>query len=138
MFDISGFGSASLIALDTFSVFQLSPCIVFFLYLLGIEATAFAYCLFCFAPMLRSKPVKACRRQQLLYQLNTSGKYVAFKEQLKYAVVKIVREKYLKTTNFHDNDELQVNSYSVSILYSRAVLSTIMLVSLSCLMLAYM
>lgn len=54
-----------------------------------------------------------CRRQQLLYHLNTSGKYVAFKEQLKYAVVKIVREKYLKTTNFHDNDELQVSEFSV-------------------------
>ena len=50
------------------------------------------------------------RRQQLLYQLNTSGKYVAFKEQLKYAVIKIVREKYLKTTNFHDTDELQVTT----------------------------
>ena len=51
------------------------------------------------------------RRQQLLYQLNTSGKYVAFKEQLKYAVVKIVREKYLKTTNFRENDKLQVTIF---------------------------
>ena len=85
---------------------------------MGIEATAFAYCLFCFAPMLRSKPVKTCRRQQLLYQLNTSGKYVAFKEQLKYAVVKIVREKYLKTTNFHDNDQLQVNKLLACLVYT--------------------
>jgi len=52
------------------------------------------------------------RRQQLLYHLNTSGKYVAFKEQLKYSVVKIVREKYLKTTNFQDCDELQVSVIS--------------------------
>jgi len=43
--------------------------------------------------------------------LNTSGKYVAFKEQLKYSVVKIVREKYLKTTNFQDSNELQVCRY---------------------------
>ena len=36
---------------------------------------------------------------------------MAFKEQLKYAVVKIVREKYLKTTNFRDNDKLQVTIF---------------------------
>ncbi len=48
------------------------------------------------------------RKQQLLYHLNSSGKYFAFKEQLKHAVVKIVREKYLKTTAFQDRDELQV------------------------------
>jgi tetratricopeptide (TPR) repeat protein len=47
------------------------------------------------------------KRQKLVYHLNTSGKYVAFKEHLKYAVVKIVREKYLRTTNFTDNNELQ-------------------------------
>jgi len=59
--------------------------------------------------LLQSKPIYVYRRQQLLYHLNTSGKYIAFKEQLKYSVVKIVREKYLKTTNFQDNDELQVS-----------------------------
>ena len=48
------------------------------------------------------------RRQKLIYQLNSTGKYFAFKEQLKHAVVKIVREKYMKTTNFKDKDELQV------------------------------
>ncbi|XP_063171161.1 cilia- and flagella-associated protein 70 [Candoia aspera] len=44
---------------------------------------------------------------QLNYELNTSGKYFAFKEQLKHAVVKIVREKYLKTTAFDTLDQLQ-------------------------------
>ncbi|XP_063791124.1 cilia- and flagella-associated protein 70 isoform X2 [Pseudophryne corroboree] len=44
---------------------------------------------------------------QLNYELNCSGKYFAFKEQLKHAVVKIVREKYMKTTAFEDHDELQ-------------------------------
>ncbi|XP_064621218.1 cilia- and flagella-associated protein 70-like isoform X2 [Lineus longissimus] len=47
------------------------------------------------------------RRQKLIFELNQSGKYFAFKEQLKNAVVKIVREKYLKTTNFEDKDQLQ-------------------------------
>ncbi|XP_066098738.1 cilia- and flagella-associated protein 70 isoform X5 [Saccopteryx bilineata] len=45
---------------------------------------------------------------QLNYELNSSGKYFAFKEQLKHAVVKIVREKYLKTTSFESQAELQV------------------------------
>ncbi|XP_060060633.1 cilia- and flagella-associated protein 70 isoform X2 [Erinaceus europaeus] len=44
---------------------------------------------------------------QLNYELNYSGKYFAFKEQLKHAVVKIVREKYLKTTSFESQEELQ-------------------------------
>ena len=44
----------------------------------------------------------------MIYQLNASGKYFAFKEQLKHAVVKIVREKYLQTANFGNKDELQV------------------------------
>ncbi|XP_066280246.1 cilia- and flagella-associated protein 70-like isoform X5 [Branchiostoma lanceolatum] len=47
------------------------------------------------------------RRKKLIYELNTSGKYFAFKEQLKHAVVKIVREKYLKTTAFASKEELQ-------------------------------
>ncbi|XP_034987278.1 cilia- and flagella-associated protein 70 isoform X2 [Zootoca vivipara] len=44
---------------------------------------------------------------QLNYELNSSGKYFAFKEQIKHAVVKIVREKYLKTTAFENLDQLQ-------------------------------
>ncbi|XP_066496470.1 cilia- and flagella-associated protein 70 isoform X1 [Tiliqua scincoides] len=44
---------------------------------------------------------------QLNYELNNSGKYFAFKEQLKHTVVKIVREKYLKTTPFDNLDQLQ-------------------------------
>ncbi|XP_073414691.1 cilia- and flagella-associated protein 70 isoform X2 [Dendrobates tinctorius] len=44
---------------------------------------------------------------QLNYELNCSGKYFAFKEQLKHSVVKIVREKYLKTTAFEDRHQLQ-------------------------------
>ncbi|XP_076442365.1 cilia- and flagella-associated protein 70-like isoform X3 [Babylonia areolata] len=47
------------------------------------------------------------RRQKLMYHLNSSGKYFAFKEQLKHSVIKIVREKYLKTTNFDDRQQLQ-------------------------------
>ena len=48
------------------------------------------------------------RQQKLIYELNSSGKYFAFKEQLKHSVVKIVREKYLKTANVQDKQELQV------------------------------
>ena len=47
------------------------------------------------------------RRQKLIYELNSSGKYFSFKEQLKHSVVKIVREKYLKTSGFDDRMELQ-------------------------------
>ena len=49
-------------------------------------------------------------RQKLLYELNTSGKYLAFKEQLKHAVVKIVREKYCKTSAFTDRHEFEVRT----------------------------
>lgn len=44
-----------------------------------------------------------------MYELNSSGKYFAFKEQLKYAVIKIVREKYLRTTSFANQEQLQVS-----------------------------
>ncbi|XP_040539161.1 cilia- and flagella-associated protein 70 isoform X8 [Gallus gallus] len=47
------------------------------------------------------------QRRQLNFELNSSGKYFAFKEQLKYAVVKIVREKYLKTTAFETQEQFQ-------------------------------
>ncbi|XP_063286834.1 cilia- and flagella-associated protein 70 [Pelobates fuscus] len=47
------------------------------------------------------------QKSQLNYELNCSGKYFAFKEQLKHAVVKIVREKYLRTTAFEDPEQLQ-------------------------------
>ncbi|NXP04754.1 CFA70 protein, partial [Thinocorus orbignyianus] len=47
------------------------------------------------------------QKRQLNFKLNNSGKYFAFKEQLKYAVVKIVREKYQKTTAFETQKEFQ-------------------------------
>ncbi|NXT20058.1 CFA70 protein, partial [Syrrhaptes paradoxus] len=47
------------------------------------------------------------QKRQLNFELNSSGKYFAFKEQLKYAVVKIVREKYLKTTAFESQEQFQ-------------------------------
>ncbi|XP_053550194.1 cilia- and flagella-associated protein 70 [Bombina bombina] len=47
------------------------------------------------------------RKCQLMYELNCSGKYFAFKEQLKHSVVKIVREKFQKTTAFDDPEKLQ-------------------------------
>ncbi|NXF01141.1 CFA70 protein, partial [Smithornis capensis] len=47
------------------------------------------------------------QKRQLNYELSSSGKYFAFKENLKYPVVKIVREKYLKTTAFETQEQLQ-------------------------------
>ncbi|XP_030337974.1 cilia- and flagella-associated protein 70 isoform X2 [Strigops habroptila] len=47
------------------------------------------------------------QKRQLNFELNSSGKYFALKEQLKYAVVKIVREKYLKTTAFESQEKFQ-------------------------------
>ncbi|XP_010288865.1 PREDICTED: tetratricopeptide repeat protein 18, partial [Phaethon lepturus] len=47
------------------------------------------------------------QKRHLNFELNNSGKYFAFKEQLKYAVVKIVREKYLKTTAFETQEQFQ-------------------------------
>lgn len=47
------------------------------------------------------------RKREFLYHLNSSGKYFAMKEQLKYFVIKIVREKFLNTTQFASNNELQ-------------------------------
>ena len=48
------------------------------------------------------------RRRKLLFELNATGKYFAFKEQLKNSVVKIVREKFLKTNLLEDKDQMQV------------------------------
>ncbi|KAM9372411.1 cilia- and flagella-associated protein 70 [Phaethornis superciliosus] len=47
------------------------------------------------------------QKHQLNCQLTITGKKFAFKEQLQYAVVKIVREKYLKTTAFETQEQLQ-------------------------------
>ncbi|UJR26687.1 hypothetical protein I4U23_008003 [Adineta vaga] len=47
------------------------------------------------------------KRRKLLYELNSTGKYFAFKEQLKHSVIKIVREKFLRTSKFNNPDELQ-------------------------------
>ena len=49
------------------------------------------------------------RRRKLLFELNSTGKYFAFKEQLKNSVIKIVREKFLRTSALSDPDELQVS-----------------------------
>ncbi|XP_066915368.1 cilia- and flagella-associated protein 70-like [Clytia hemisphaerica] len=47
------------------------------------------------------------RRKQFFYYLNSTGKYCALKEQIKHFVIKIVREKFLYTSNFKDNEEMQ-------------------------------
>uniref|UniRef100_W5LHU0 Cilia and flagella associated protein 70 n=1 Tax=Astyanax mexicanus TaxID=7994 RepID=W5LHU0_ASTMX len=47
------------------------------------------------------------RKSRIYGELNCSGKYFAFKEQMKYAVVRIVREKMLRTKAFTDPEQLQ-------------------------------
>lgn len=69
----------------------------------------------------------------LVYELNSSGKYFAIKEQLKHSVVKIVREKYLRTTDFENQQELQVRDAFQNI-YS-AVATIIVLLQLLLLLL---
>ncbi|XP_017339919.1 cilia- and flagella-associated protein 70 isoform X1 [Ictalurus punctatus] len=48
------------------------------------------------------------RKTQLFGELNCSGKYFAFKEQMKYSVVRIVREKMLRTEAFTNPEQLRV------------------------------
>ncbi|VDP23326.1 unnamed protein product [Schistosoma margrebowiei] len=47
-------------------------------------------------------------KHELYYSLNSSGKYFAFKERLKFAVIKIVREKFFRTKPFTDQEQLQL------------------------------
>uniref|UniRef100_A0A8C9SKD8 Cilia and flagella associated protein 70 n=1 Tax=Scleropages formosus TaxID=113540 RepID=A0A8C9SKD8_SCLFO len=47
------------------------------------------------------------RKTQLIGELNYSGKYFAFKEQIKHSVVRIAREKMLRTEAFTDQEQLQ-------------------------------
>ncbi|XP_028669775.2 cilia- and flagella-associated protein 70-like isoform X1 [Erpetoichthys calabaricus] len=47
------------------------------------------------------------RKRKLLGELNYSGKYFTFKEQLKHSVVRVVREKLLQTSTFSDQAQLQ-------------------------------
>ena len=49
------------------------------------------------------------RKCQLLYSLNTSGHYHAYKEHMKRSVVQIVREKFLNEANTEDEAEMQVS-----------------------------
>ena len=42
-----------------------------------------------------------------MYKMNKTGKYNDYHEQLKYSVIRIVREKYLKTQNFASDEEFK-------------------------------
>ncbi|KAK9542292.1 hypothetical protein VZT92_000167 [Zoarces viviparus] len=58
------------------------------------------------------KPPENCSREQMNVQmmgsLNDSGRYLAFKEQMKHAVVRIVRDKMQRTEPFTDPQELKL------------------------------
>jgi tetratricopeptide (TPR) repeat protein len=47
------------------------------------------------------------RKRQLLYSLNTSGRYHAYKEHMKKSVVSLVREKFLNEANTKSDEEKQ-------------------------------
>jgi hypothetical protein len=49
----------------------------------------------------------AAIRQSLFYELNTSGKFHAFQEQMQRAVVKVVRERFRATSAIKDPVERQ-------------------------------
>ncbi|MBN3289296.1 CFA70 protein, partial [Polypterus senegalus] len=57
--------------------------------------------------MLLDQAAKEEQKMRLLEQLNYSGKYFTFKEQLKPSIVRIVREKLLQTSAFADQAQLQ-------------------------------
>ena len=46
-------------------------------------------------------------RRKLFYDLTTSPDYQQYREQLKYSIIRIVREKYLYTTKFPDENSKQ-------------------------------
>ncbi|XP_070687791.1 cilia- and flagella-associated protein 70 [Pempheris klunzingeri] len=60
----------------------------------------------------RCKPSEDCSLEQMKVQLmgalNVSARYFAFKEQMKHAVVRIVRDKMRRTEPFTDSQELKV------------------------------
>ncbi|XP_068581049.1 cilia- and flagella-associated protein 70 isoform X2 [Cebidichthys violaceus] len=57
------------------------------------------------------EPPENCSREQMYVQmmgaLNNSGRYLAFMEQMKHAVVRIVRDKMQRTESFTDPQELK-------------------------------
>ncbi|XP_039983344.1 cilia- and flagella-associated protein 70 [Xiphias gladius] len=59
----------------------------------------------------RCKPLNDCSWEQMKVQLmgtlNVSGRYFAFKEQMKHAVVRLVRDKMQRTEPFTDPQELK-------------------------------
>lgn len=50
------------------------------------------------------------RKRQLLYMLNTSGRYHAYKEHMKRSVISLVRERFLNEANTKDEAEMQVRN----------------------------
>ncbi len=51
------------------------------------------------------------RRKKLIYHLNKSGHYHAYKEHLKKSVLELVRQKFINEASTINEEELQVNSY---------------------------
>ncbi|KER23419.1 hypothetical protein T265_14644, partial [Opisthorchis viverrini] len=47
------------------------------------------------------------KKQELFYNLNSTGKYFAYKQRLKFAIIKIVREKFFHSKQSSSQEELQ-------------------------------
>ena len=74
------------------------PCVCTALHCTALHCTALPHC--CSAALLRCCTARfssleyAQTRQRLLYGLNASGRYHAFKEQLKIKVLAVIRERF--------------------------------------------
>ena len=51
------------------------------------------------------------RHKQLVFELNRSGKYLQLKDSLRKAVVRIVRERFLKSGSMSPNEMAQVSAF---------------------------
>ncbi|KAL3316221.1 Cilia- and flagella-associated protein 70 [Cichlidogyrus casuarinus] len=47
-------------------------------------------------------------KDEFYYMLNSTGKFFAFKERLKYSVIRVVREKFYRTNPLDEKEELQL------------------------------
>ena len=58
--------------------------------------------------LLHTHSFSTFRQRKLIYHLNSTGRYHAFKEHLKKAVVNLVRQKFLSEASVKDQHQLQV------------------------------
>ena len=57
------------------------------------------------------------RRRALVYALNSSGRYHAYKEHVKKAVISVVRQRFINEANTKSQAELEVRYVTLCISY---------------------